>query len=100
MPADNEGRRYFMSRENIPRRYYYEVDSWVRAGSWPNREDGELTEADLEKMDFAVFRIIPDGKPTAVSFETVYGPAEDWLFIEGILGYDYGEEGSRLPTAA
>jgi hypothetical protein len=89
-----------MSDENIPRRYFYEVDSWVREQEHPRRRK-RLNEDDLAFVDFVVFKIIPEDQPTDVSYITVYGPMEDWESIEGILAYDYGEEGSRLyPTAA
>lgn len=98
MPEDNEG-RYFMSDENIPRRYHYKVVDWVRAGEHPRRRK-KIKESDLPFMDFAVLEVNVEGDNTDVSYVTVYGPADDWEFIEGVLAYDYGEEGSRMAPAA
>jgi len=59
-----------------------------------------LTEDDLHDVDFAVFGVWLEGKPTDVSYVTVYGPIDDWETLEGILAYDFGEEGSLIFAAA
>lgn len=100
MPKDEKNRRYFMSDETIPRRFYYEVENWVKEGEHPRRRK-RISEDDLATMDFAVFKVTPEDNLTGVTYTTVYGPADDWEFIEGILAYDYGEEGSKIaPDAA
>jgi hypothetical protein len=93
-------KRYFMSDENIPRRYFYEVENWVKEQEHPRRR-ARITEDDLPHVDFMVIKVIPEDNLTDVSYNTVWGPFDDWAFIEGILAYDYGDEGSRLyPRAA
>lgn len=96
MPTDEKG-KYFMSQENIPRRYHYDVEYWSKEGEKKQRK--RLTDEDLMKVDMMLIKITPDEDPTDVQYQTVWGPMEDWNFIEGILGYDYGEEGSRLAPA-
>jgi hypothetical protein len=39
-------------------------------------------------------KVTKEDDPSDVTFVTLYGPFEDWDMIEGMLGYDYGEEGS------
>lgn len=100
MPQEKDGRRYFMSNENIPRRYYYEVDTWVKEQEHPRRRK-RIGDQDLVSVDFMTIKIIPEQDITDVSYNTIWGPFEDWDFVEGILAYDYGSEGSRIyPTVA
>lgn len=100
MPTDEKRRKYFMSDENIPRRYYYEVDTWVKEKEHPRRRK-RLGDDDLVTVDFMTVKVIPEQDSTDVSYITIWGPFPDWDFIEGILGYDYGSEGSRIyPTLA
>lgn len=93
MPRDDDGKRYFMSDEKIPRKHYYSVDSWVREGEFPRRRK-RLNQPDLAHMDLAVFKVYPAEQPTRVGYVTVFGPWETWEDVEGVLEYDFGEEGS------
>ena len=89
-----------MSQENIPRRYHYQVESWIKEDEYPKQRK-RLTDENLMEVDQMLVKIIPDEDPADVQYQTVWGPMEDWDFIEGILGYDYGEDGSRvMPKAA
>jgi hypothetical protein len=89
-----------MTDENIPRRMYYTVEDWVKMGEWPKREK-HLDETDLPTVDFMTVQIKPEDDALNPTYITVWGPMEDWDFVEGILAYDYGEEGSRIyPGAA
>jgi hypothetical protein len=100
VPKDENNKRYFMSDENIPRRHYYKVENWVKSDEWPRRRK-RLTDEDLSEIDFMTVEVTPEAKPTDVSYITIWGPFPDWTFVEGILAYDYGSEGSRIyPTAA
>lgn len=100
MPTDENGRKYFMTDENIPRRHFYEVDNWVREQEHPRRRT-RISEDDLPDVDFMVLKVQPEQDLTDVSYITIWGPFDDWDFVEGILGYDYGAEGSRIyPTAS
>lgn len=100
MPIDENGKRYFMSDENIPRRHFYEVENWVKEKEHPRRRV-RFNDSDLTHVDFMVIKVIPEQDLTDVSYNTIWGPFPDWEFLEGILAYDYGSEGSRVyPTAA
>lgn len=76
----------------------YEIDTWVKEGEHPRRRS-RISEDDLPHVDFMVVKITPIDKPTDVSYDTLWGPFEDWDFVEGILEYDYGDEGSRILAA-
>lgn len=90
-----------MSHENIPRRMYYEILEWVRLGEWPTRIKGAPPDSELPYVDFMVTEIKPEEFEKDRTYETLYGPWEDWDLIERTLGHDYGSEGSRVyPSAA
>ena len=92
--------KHFMSDENIPRRYNYEIENWVKEQEHPRRRK-RLRDEDLPSVDFMTVKVTPEAEPTDVSYITIWGPFDDWEFVEGILAYDYGSEGSRIyPTAA
>src|SRR5438477_316569 len=97
MPEDETG-KYFMSEEKVPHRYYYEIDSWVKEREYPKRRT-KITDEDLPSVDFMAVKIRKEDDDK-ISYETVWGPMEDYEFIEAILSYDFGDEGSRNPTAA
>lgn len=100
MPKDEKGKRYFMTDEKIPRRMFYEIENWVKDNEHPKRRTS-IKDDDLPHVDFAVVKITPEQDFTDVSYNTIWGPFPDWQFIEGILAYDYGSEGSRTyPVAA
>jgi len=89
----------FMSDENIPRRYNYKVYNWVKEKEHPRRRK-RIKESELDTVDFMVVEVEPEDKKQEVTYITIWGPFEDWQNVEGILGYDYGTEGSRIyPTS-
>lgn len=93
-------RRTFTSAESEPRTYGYEVESWVKDGEHPKRRMS-IKDDDLPTVDFMTVKVISTDEPTDVSYITVWGPFPSWDFVEEILGYDYGDEGSRIyPRAA
>lgn len=94
MPIDENDKRYFMSSENIPRRYFYEVETWVKDREFPRRRK-RITDEDLPTVDFMVVKIIPEEDRMNVTYNTIFGPFDEWDFLEAILAYDYGDEGSR-----
>lgn len=103
MPYDKAGRGEFESGEDDSVPYKYEVVNWVKAGEHPRRRSGRrIKEKDLPQVDFMVVRVTNDD-PEAddkdkKSYNTLWGPFDDWAFVEGFLSYDYGVEGSLFQT--
>lgn len=66
----------------------------MKAGEHPRRRSGKrITEGDLPQVDFMVVKVTKVDDDEA-SYDTLWGPFDDWGFIEGFLAYDYGAEGS------
>jgi hypothetical protein len=106
VPEDENGNKYFYAYEGpqgLGDRYYYKIHSWKELGGEQQIED-EPTEDQLKKADFLVIEIMKEGEPFIpvifenVQWETIPGPWESYEQIEGILGEDFGEEGSRSPA--
>jgi hypothetical protein len=87
-----------MADRNIPERYNYEITTWVKEGDKSRKRRKKITEDDLKDVDFMIVKSHPENDPKDVTYNTVWGPFEDWHFLEGFLAYDYGDEGSLLPT--
>lgn len=94
MPYNGAGKGSFRSDENIPNTFDYEIVNWVRVLEHPRRRSGKrIKENELPYVDFMVVKVTKrDDK--VESYDTLYGPIEDWDTLEGFLAYDYGEEGS------
>lgn len=110
MPEDDDGNKYFYAEEtnNVGEpiygdRYYYKIHSWKELGA-DEQTEGEPSEEELNKSDFLVIEI-SKGDDSLFSifespeWETTAGPWETYEQLEGILGEDFGEEGSRGQTA-
>jgi hypothetical protein len=69
--------------------YFYEFVHWREQGG-----DYRTDDPDLTKVDDLVVRIT-DPSNDKEYYETITGPMEDWDFVEDILEYDFGKEGSR-----
>lgn len=94
MPNDGAGRGTFDSDKDDPEPYKYEVVNWVKAGEHPRRRSGRrIKEKDLPQVDFMVVKATKQDDDQT-TYDTLWGPFDDWDFIEGFLAYDYGEEGS------
>ena len=89
-----------MADRKIPQRYNYEITSWVRDDDTSRKRRKKITDDDLINVDFMVVKSHPEDDPEDITYNTVWGPFEDWDFLEGFLAYDYGEEGSLMPGAA
>jgi len=88
----------FQTDQNNPVTLEYEVNSWVHDG--PSRKRRKVIgTSDLPRVDFMVVQVTaPNGK---IYFDTIWGPFPDWEFIEGLLAYDFGSEGSiEISTTA
>ena len=73
----------------------YNVESWWDLNG--NQHDGsDYTEADFMNTDRLVVRTT-DGQTSR--FSSIQGPFEDQEFIEDILAYDYGPEGTLQFTS-
>jgi|ERR1700728_903199 len=93
MPNDGHGKGTFTPDSGDTDQHYYEIESWVRAGSYPDRET-EIETRELPEVDFMVVKVWRAGNEQDVSYDTVWGPFDDWDFLEGYLEYDFGEKGS------
>jgi hypothetical protein len=93
MPNNGRGTGTFTPDGGDGREYTYELDSWVREGEYPTRMH-TIDTADLQEVDFIVIESHPTDDPTDVSFDTLWGPFDDWQSIEIALSADYGETGS------
>lgn len=99
MPNDGSGRGTFDSDKDDAEPYKYEVVKWVKSGEHPRRRSGRrLTEKQLPEVDFMVVKVIKEDDDET-TFDTLWGPFDDWDFVEGFLGYDYGAEGSLAAGA-
>lgn len=102
MPYDKAGKGSFEPEgKKDKRKFNYEIESWVKQGDFPHRRSGKrLKVDDLHNVDFMVVRSSPEDEPDNQTFDTVWGPFDDWDFLEGFLAYDYGDEGSLLQVAS
>jgi hypothetical protein len=71
--------------------YNYSVEKWKELDG-PYRE--EIDESDLSKVEHMTIQI-EDQDSGEIGYQNIVGPMESWEFVEDILGYDWGEEGSR-----
>ena len=100
MPYDKAGRGTFETDEDEPKPYKYEVVKWVKEGEHPRRRSGRrIREKDLATVDFMIVKSTKvDDDET--SYDTLYGPFDDWDFVEGFLRYDYGADGSLFAATS
>lgn len=95
MAYDGAGKGSFNSEGKQPRRFIYQVEQWVRSGEHPRRRSGKrIKQEDLPQVDFMVVGSHPEDEPDNITYDTVWGPFDDWDYLEGFLAYDYGDEGS------
>jgi hypothetical protein len=76
----------------------------VKAGEHPRRRSGRrIKERDLPQVDFMVVRVTDESPDVddkdKVTYNTLWGPFDDWPFVEGFLTYDYGVEGSLFAAS-
>jgi hypothetical protein len=71
--------------------FHYEVESWKDA---QGNQHTDIEDSDLPNVDFMILKVtnIDTGQS---DYETISGPMVDWEYVEDILEYDWGEEGSR-----
>ncbi len=75
--------------------YDYEVIDWRHLNSPDEVKDGDsLTDRNTHNVHEVTIRI-EHTESKITSYETIRGPFDDWDFVEDVLEYDYGEEGSR-----
>lgn len=78
--------------ENGVEHKYTPID-WKETGEGKERE-GTGENIDPPRTEEVVLEI-ENTATGELLYETIYGPFEDWDFIEDILEYDFGSEGSR-----
>lgn len=99
MPYDKKEKKgTFQTDQNNPQTLEYEVYNWVKEGRSTKRRT-EISDKDLVHVNFMVVQVkTPNGK---LYFDTIWGPFPDWEFVEGLLVYDFGAEGSiEISSAA
>ena len=75
--------------------YNYEVVDWIGRNEDEKHGTGEdLTESDLPTAAEVIVKI-EDEESGDVYYETITGEFENWQFIDDILEFDFGSEGSR-----
>lgn len=95
MAYDKAGKGEFESEGKNKRRYRYEIDQWNKEDEFPRRRSGKrITQGDLPDVNFLTVKSTPVDEPDKAQYSTVWGPFDDWDFLEEYLAYDYGEEGS------
>ena len=71
--------------------FHYEIEKWrVEGGEYQD----QITESDLPHVGDMIVKIT-DIEDELVYYQTIQGPMDDWQFIEDVLEYDFGKEGSR-----
>lgn len=93
MPPLGNGRGTFTPEGGDDRAHIYKVLNWVKEREWPRRRK-RIKDTDLPSVDFMLVEVYPEDEPENISYNTVWGPFDDWDFLEGYLAYDYGEDGS------
>jgi hypothetical protein len=93
MPSLGDGNGSFIPERGDNRPHIYKVLNWVKEREWPRRRK-RIGTGDLPKVDFMLVEVYPDDEPDNISYNTVWGPMDNWDFVESYLAYDYGEDGS------